>query len=206
MVVELVTRAGRYTPTADDVLWLARAVEAEGPPRVRVAQTLVNGFLWARAELDSGRTLAEWVRAYSQPVNPAWMPGGTLYQAELARAATPVQKEQVRAKGHRRQREHATRVSFSRDTQRAVEAALTRPPDLPGAVDFAAPWVEHDPPWVPFTPAKQGENRFWSRPGAVGWTGYVVDGAQGLPSPEQSGWWAWVCAIAGASLLWWSLK
>lgn len=204
MTVELVTRAGRYTPTPDDVLWLARAVQAEGAPRVRVAQTLVNGFLWARAELDSKRTLAQWVRAYSQPVNPDWMPGGKHYERELAAARLPVAQERIRSAGLRRQREHSTRLTFSPDTQRAVELALSKPPDLPGAVDFAAPWIDHGPPWVAFTPPIVGQNRFWSRPGAVGWTGYVVEGAEHLR--QQSKGWPWLVGIGGLLLVWWTRR
>ena len=202
-MIELVTTEGtRYAPTAEDILWLARAVEIKGAPRELVAQTLVNGFLWARQELGSKRTLAEWVRAYAQPINPLWMPGGKMFEAELAAAQTDAERAQVRAKGYRRQHEHAVRTVVSPATQRAVESALTAPPRLPGAVDYAAPWIEHHEPWIAFTPAQQGQNRFWARPGAVGWSGYVVDGTGTLPIARNSkGWLPWAVGIGGV-LLW----
>lgn len=206
-MIELVTTKGtRYAPTAEDILWLARAVEVEGAPRLRVAQTLVNGFLWARDELGSKRTVGEWVRAYAQPVNPMWMPGGKMYEHELANAKTEAEREAVRAKGYRRQREHATRVRFSDATQKAVETALTAPPELPGAVDYAAPWIDKPEPWVAFTPTRQGENRFWARPGAVGWSGYAVDGTGVLPIAKAQGrWLPWVVGIGGM-LLWLTIR
>lgn len=201
MAVELVTAKGtRYVPTAEDLLWLARAVQVEGPPRELVAQTLVNGFLWAREELKSKRTLAEWVRAYAQPVNPDWMPGGEHYERELKNASSDAERARIRATGWRRQQEHATRVKFSADTQKALEKALSAPPRLPGAVDYAAAWVDKPEPWVPFTPAEPGKNRFWSRPGAAGWSGYAVDGG---PLPAEGGrWLPWVAVGLGGVLLW----
>lgn len=202
MGVELVTAKGtRYTPTPEDVLWLARAVQVEGAPRELVAQTLVNGFLWARDALGSKRTLAQWVRAYAQPVNPEWMPGGEHYEQAMATADNDAERERIRAAGWRRQQEHATRTKFSRDTQTAVEKALSAPPRLPGAVDYAAAWVEKPAPWVPFTPKEPGKNRFWSRPGAAGWTGYAVNGSPLLPVASTGGrLLPWVGV--GALLLW----
>lgn len=202
----LVTVKGtRYEPTAEDVLWLARAVEVEGAPRELVAQTLVNGFLWAREAFDSKRTLAEWVRAYAQPVNPEWMPGGEHYERALLTASSDAERANIRAKGWRRQQEHATRTKFAADTQKAVERALAGPPRLPGAVDYAAAWVDKPAPWVPFTPAKPGQNRFWSRPGAAGWTGYAVDGATPVASSGR-GVLPWLAVAIGGAVLWLSRK
>ena len=40
---------GQYRVTPADRLWLLRAVAREGEPRARVAQTLVNRFVWLRS-------------------------------------------------------------------------------------------------------------------------------------------------------------
>jgi hypothetical protein len=178
------TRETTYDPTPQDVLWLRRAVEAEGEPRELVAQTLVNGFLWAREALGSKRTLADWVRAYAQPVNPRWMPGGDLHEHELAHAASEAERSASRARALKRARDHATRNVFTVATMRAVQRALEGPPQLPNATDYAAPTLVRPPPWVPLTPPTPGRNRFWMRPGAAGWQGYLTSLQHGM---QQSG-------------------
>ncbi len=192
------SRETTYAPTREDMAWLYRAVEAEGEPRELVAQTLVNGFLWARETLGSKRTLAEWVRAYSQPVNPRWMAGGDLYESELAKASTEQEREDVREKSRRRA-QHASRTTFSAGTMRAVQEALQgRGPRIPSATDFAAHYVARPAPWVALTPVKKGLNRLWMRPGAAGWQGYTTDAA-----PPRTGavWW-----LAGAVATYWLFR
>lgn len=134
----LVSHKGRPLPVdAQDALWLARAVEAEGAPRGYVAQTLVNRWAWL---LDRGNSpyprLQDLVRAYSQPVNPRWMEGGDLFEAELAELDDDAQRAAAveRARGRR---EHAARTVFSPNTKAAVDLALHGPIVIPpGAVDF----------------------------------------------------------------------
>lgn len=213
----LATRQGtRYTPTAEDVLWLSRAVEAEGPPHDLVAQTLVNGFLWARESLGSARTLAEWVRAYAQPISPAWMPGGEHYEArlaaadeEIATARTEAERERamadraaVVAAGERRQR-NAMRTRFSAVTVQAVQRALQAPPKFPEAVDYAAAWLEKPEPWKPITTPARTErvNKLWARPGAQGWSGYYVDGPPTPVRSSSSGKVLLIAGLCGALLL-----
>jgi hypothetical protein len=164
----------RYEPTEEDRLWLLRAVEQEGAPEDRVAQTLVNGFVWARSELGYRGALADWVRAYAQPVNPKWFTTGEKHVDALARATTDAERNKLRQKAYAREHVHSVRTSFSPLVKSAVEKALTRPPELREATDYAAAWVEKKPPWKPLTDAEEGLNRFWVRPGAVGWLGYGV--------------------------------
>lgn len=189
----------RYQPSPDDLLWLARAVEAEGEPRDQVAATLVNGFLWAREHLKSHRTLAEWVRAYAVPVSPLWMPGGARYEAALQAAGSDAERAEIRALGWRRQEEFAKRTEFSRSTKNAIERALSRGPEYPGAVDYAAWWLDKPEPWHAFTPAKKGTNRLWARPGAAGWTGYAVE--SGTNNTSKGTPWLGIAMAAGAGFM-----
>lgn len=172
----LVAEHVRYVPTPEDVLWLRRAVEAEGPPSYRVAATLVNGFMWARARLNSGRTLASWVRAYAQPVNPQWFVSGAKYKAALAEAQSDEERNALQNRAYLREHVHSTRTEFSDETLRAVEQALHVAPELKEATDYAAPSKAKGERWKALTIATPGQNRFWVRPAAIGWGGYTVSG------------------------------
>lgn len=162
-----------YEVTPDDELWLLRAVEAEGAPRADVAATLVNKFVWRRARTPFRGTLAEHVRQYSQPVNPRWFPEGDKYAESVARLSE-ADKQIALARAQHRVQVHASRTTFSAPTRKAVRLALTSPPRLPEATDFAAPWVERKPPWEALTPAEPGKNRLWVNPEAKGWKGYAI--------------------------------
>lgn len=122
--------------TSDDRLWLARAVDAEGAPETLVAQTLVNR--WANlhdAQPYAYPTLASLVRAYSQTVNPRWMPGGDL----LSRHMAQLEPREAAAELERAQRrvEHAQRNVFSPEAIEAVRRAVDGPIAIPyGAVHF----------------------------------------------------------------------
>lgn len=125
-----------------DRLWLSRAVEAEGQPRAHVAQTLVNRWAWL---LDKGETayprLQDLVRAYAQPVNPRWFPGGDLYQAQIDRLL-PNERAVIPAlhEAAVRRVKHAERTTFSPQTLAAVEMALKGPIVIaPGTVHFSVP-------------------------------------------------------------------
>lgn len=145
---QIVTPQGRTIPwDADDRLWLLRAVEAEGEPRDLVAQTLVNrwAFLWDTTPGKYTRLL-ELVRAYAQPVNPAWFPDGKLYLQSIPKLeATGVQQAELRAQ--KRRDVYSTRTSFSPNTVTAVEQALRGPVTIPaGALHYAAPSVQSQLP------------------------------------------------------------
>lgn len=164
-----------YSPTHEDVLWLKRAVQAEGPPRARVAATLVNKFMWARARLNSRRTLAQFVRAYAQPVNPRWFIGGDLYEAKVRNPKlTEKQRSAERNAALLRERVHSTRDSFKGETESAVQQALTSAPELRDATDYAKWDAPGKPGMVALTQAVPGTNRFWRAPAAEGWAGYTT--------------------------------
>lgn len=162
-----------YEVTPDDELWLLRAVEAEGAPRADVAQALVNRFVWRRTRTPFRGSLAEHVRAYSQPVNPRWFPDGDLFQ-ESVQKLSQADKQIAFARAQHRMESHATRSQFGAATRKAVRIALTQPPRLPRGTDFAAPWVEKRPPWEPLTPAEPGKNRIWTSPETKSWAGYSI--------------------------------
>ncbi len=158
----------RYQPTDEDVLWLSRAVEAEGPPRADVARALVNLFAFQRAH-GGTRTLTDVVRAYAQPVNPRWFPNGDLLQKN-----GPVSSEELQ-RALNRQNVHSKRTSFSPETQLAVNEALTTPFSS-DVTDYAVPTIDESRKgYEERSEPQRGLNRLWTR--APGWAGYSVDKA-----------------------------
>lgn len=126
----------RMRATYDDQLWLARAVEAEGEPRDLIAQTLVNRWV-TLADRGSADSLADTVRAYSQPVNPRWFPDGDLFRAAL-NAAAPADRARLLARAERRRDELSRVTLFSSETREAVRRAFEGPITIPaGALHFA---------------------------------------------------------------------
>lgn len=170
---QIVTSRGHVLPwTADDAIWLRRAVEREGEPREWVAQTLVNR--WALLK-DRGvadyPTLGSFVRAYAQVVNPRWFPGGDLHRAALAEHAPrgEAHRADMIARAERRRDVHSTRKIFQPATEaavaRALQGAITLPPGVTEyAADSASARRRHGAP----TYAQPGENAFWApHPGAL---------------------------------------
>ena len=138
----ILSAGGRRLPILPfDWLWLARAVEAEGEPHALVAQTLVNRWAWLRDRgLKQYPTLTSLVRGYAQPVNPRWMPGGELFEAELRETADASARARLEEHARRRRDVHARREVFGADTRNAVGQALVRGPiTIPaGAVHYSA--------------------------------------------------------------------
>lgn len=164
-----------YEPSEEDILWLRRAVQAEGAPLDEVAATFVNGFMFARAKgKPSGKgTLTDYVRAYSSTVNPRWYPGGDLYQAAYDNAHSE-QKTLLLERAMRRRDEFSVATTFKPSVEAAVNRALAQPPRIPNATDFAAPHVTREHPWLTLTKAEKGRNTFFARPGAGDWGGYTI--------------------------------
>lgn len=184
-----------YQVTANDVLWLRRAVEAEGEPREAVAKALVNLFvLRMAARPASPQSLEKLVRAYAQPVNPRWFVGGDLYEAALKKAE-PGKRDVMRMAAQRRERVHSERTTFSEETDRAVMKALG---GVVGSdvTDYAAPWVDGAAKgYEPRSAQEPSKNRLWTR--APGWAGYrAADGVAG-----QAGGFALLEALLPAALL-----
>lgn len=125
--------------TAEDALWLARALAGEGPPHTHIAQTLVNRWAWL-ADFVPGTypTLTSLVRAYAQPVNPAWFPGGEKFQDAYAAETSPEKRASMLAKAVHRRDVHQHRTKFPPVVVDAVNAALRGPLVIsPGSVEYA---------------------------------------------------------------------
>lgn len=181
-MVEIVARGKASTPypvRASDVLWLMRAVEAEGPVQAHVAAVLVNGFTWARANGKWNRTLADWVRAYAQPVNPAYYPDGELFRKAYDAADTEDAKATLLRRAEARRDVHSKKREFTTATQKAVVNALEGRTKFPAeATDYARWDVDASGKgYRPLQVATKGQNRLWARPGTEGWDGYAVAGA-----------------------------
>ena len=177
---------GAYQPTHNDRVWLSRAVEGEGAPERLVAQALVNRFMWLR-ERDPKLypTLADFVRAYAQPINPRWMQGGDKFEARW-RKADAAGKVRLRQQNARRQA-HSTMTDFSDKTEDAVHRALTAGPvDLPSpdTTDYSAANMPEPGHLVRKTEHVPGRNTFYAAKGARGWKGY---GARVAPALGGAG-------------------
>jgi len=162
---------GEYRVTPSDRLWLLRAVQAESnkpDDRRRVAQTLVNRFVYLRARGSSTYpTLTKLVRAYAQPINPLWESKSTEKCRQYPSACT----DAMIAK----RREARTRSVFDDSTEEAVEWALTR-----GMAGFDARSVHYAAPGVgasgkiKLTADRQGYNTFYAIDSSQSWKGYGV--------------------------------
>lgn len=153
--------------TADDRLWLARAVAREGEPLDLVAQALVNRWAWlADAQPGTYPRLQDLVRAYAQPVNPRWMPGGDLFERRLERLRATGQTARIdveRRRAARRVR-YAQATQFSPAVLDAVRQAVMGPVTLPAGVQHY-----HARPGRPFPEVVRGvpgqSNTFYRAPG-----------------------------------------
>jgi hypothetical protein len=183
-----------YTVTDNDVLWLARAVEAEGPIQSQVAGALVNGFCFQRSRGQT-RDLTSHVRAYAQPVNPRWYALGDLFLKDVAGKSEAARKLATAA-ADRRERVHSTRGTFSAGTHAAVIAALNGRAEIPSnATDYAAAHIDATSKgYTPLEPPQSSRNRLWSRPGAEAWAGYLVDATDA---------WPWLVGVALVGFVVW---
>jgi hypothetical protein len=197
-----------YEVRKTDVLWLLRAVQAEGADQREVAAVLLNGFAWARTMNGYRDTLSDWVRAYAQPVSPQWYADGEKTKEALAAATTDAQRNKLLLKANARQYVHSTRTKFTEPTQRAVHAALTGQTKIPAqATDYAGPNVDASRKgYRPLQVQKAGEkkNRLWARPGTEQWEGYAI---AGVLIPKRFPWltvfFAAALAAVGAVYVWW---
>ena len=169
---------GQYRVTPADRLWLLRAVAREGEPRARVAQTLVNRFVWLRSRGSSAyKTLADLVRAYAQPVNPRWFVAGDLYRAFVE--ANPDHWMAAKSRALRRE-VYSRATSFTQDVRAAVARALgVGSADInPSTVHYlssqgTARDIERRPTLTITHEGARGErNVFYAHGRSEGWRGY----------------------------------
>lgn len=173
MTVELRSTGAIRTPEGkflrirpQDQLWLLRAVEAEGAPKEMVAQALVNrwAYLYDHGYAEQYPTLASLVRAYAQPVNPRWFPGGDLHVRALERGQDTEQR------AAKRRDVHSTRSLFSASTRAAVRRAMGGPLTLPaGVVHYSVPRDSDDWKRLEIIPGERGRtNAFYAAEGSRG--------------------------------------
>ena len=179
-----------YEPTQDDVVWLQRAVEGEGPVESEVAQVLVNRFayLWQVAQRVDGTpfypTIAALAQAYAQPINPRWMEGGDKYEDAWASARTDQRRDELRAR-HALRKAHRELQTFSDKTRAAVRGALTTPPTIPAAwLHYSAPGTGRKGLPV-LTPPVKGRNQMFGVNGAGSWAGYRMKNAGAALTPTR---------------------
>ena len=161
-----------YYPTADDRLWLLRAVAAEGKPEPMVARALVNLFMLQRSKGNT-QTLAKLVRAYAQPVNPRWFPDGDLHIAAKAKGQDTAERAIKRIAHSMR-----TLAAMPPHVVQAVNEALKSSFES-DITDYAAPTLDATSKgYLPRSVATPGVNRFWTR--ASTWPGYMTDATGAL--------------------------
>lgn len=147
-----------YALNNEDYLALLRAVEFEGEPREAVAWTLLQRFAYIYPQYKS---LAKFIQAYAQPINPRWFVSGDLHKARYAKLIKAnlideASDELQRAK--RREVYASTPIEkISRATRDVVDPIfLGGPSPVPGAVHYRAPTVNTKS----VEEAKQARNQF----------------------------------------------
>lgn len=84
-----------YQVTPEDRLTLIRSVWREGRPQTAVAFTLLQRFTYI---YPTYRYLADFIKAYSQSINPRWFPTGDKHLSAIAALKTETQTQEVKAK------------------------------------------------------------------------------------------------------------
>lgn len=133
-----------YVLSNEDYLALLRAVEFEGEPRDAVAWTLLQRFAFIYPQYDS---LAKFIQAYAQPINPRWYPTGDLHKARfavLAKAKRVQEAEDELKRAARRVQYGNTPIEkISRATRDVVDPIfLGGASPVQGAVHYRAPTVD----------------------------------------------------------------
>lgn len=131
-------REFQYIVTDQDRAWFARAIWREGTPRVAVGYTLLQRFA---SLYPKYQTFAKFLRAYCQPINPAWYTTGFRHKRLLKslrkkRDAQGIAAEIERAR--RRERYSTTPVAQIPENYRILADRI-----LTGAPHNPVPTAEH---------------------------------------------------------------
>jgi len=131
-----------YQITAADLVMLAKACHWEGGTRPAATLWTYASRLYARRARSE--TLADLVRAHSQPLNPRWhrtgefcRPGGAYEHGHECRASSLARRDEAQA-----QTWEQIPVTARTLAERFVGARVANP--APGAVDFAAEGLDGD--------------------------------------------------------------
>jgi hypothetical protein len=132
---KIVAGSWSYTLTDEDKLWAARMAQYEGGNPAATLWTMTQAY--ARRAIHSRYpTFTDFIRSYSQPINPIWALGGSRCPNASDDPSSPCYTNRLRA------RERASTMAFSQadgDVQEAVNKwyAGTLPNPVPKAVEFA---------------------------------------------------------------------
>lgn len=134
----------RYVLTQDDVDTLMRAVNFEGAPQAAVCWTLLQRFCFVYPIYTS---LATFVQAYAQPINPLWFPSGKRHIAELERLTRRGLREEYTAE-ERNAAKRRDMASLPLEQLQSRNRAIVQdvlsgqtPSPAPQAVHYRAPTV-----------------------------------------------------------------
>jgi hypothetical protein len=164
--------------TNDDIITVAKMVEAEGAWECELHAAVL---IWAVAQRQAyfrgtqSMSFGDYIRAFSQPLNPAWARGGEYCTPPISpRNASGCQESAfVRRERFARMTWDDIRPSAKRFALKWAAGQLRNP--TPGIIDFAAGNVgQNKPGYVPA--AKFGNNRFYidTSRGTDRWTGAEV--------------------------------
>lgn len=181
-----------YTVTPEDRTWWIRAIWREGSPQIAVGHTLLQRFTYLYSTGGPYRTLTSFLRAYCQPINPAWLPGGRLSEAKIKRLGKKGDQAGIEAERERAKKRaiySSTPVSqipvrYRQIAEQILSGATSSP--IPGALHFTSSFAGRgDSPTVAKQKAEnyaakknlktvriaegfgQGVNWFFSVPGKV---------------------------------------
>lgn len=133
-----------YAVTPEDSLWWARAIWREGAPQIAVGHALLQRFAYLYSTNAPYKTLTSFLRAYCQPINPEWFPGGKLSTAKITRltkAGDSAGAAAERAKAQQRLVYSQTPLSQIptryREIAEQILAGATSSP-IPGAMHFTS--------------------------------------------------------------------
>lgn len=128
----------KYTVTDEDRIWFARAIWREGPPRAAVGHTLIQRFA---SIYPTYPTLTSFLRAYSQPINPAWFPTGARHKRSLDRLRRAGKTREAAAEIEAARR----RVEYSNTPWESIPEQYRQLSDnlLAGNVSNPVPTAEH---------------------------------------------------------------
>jgi hypothetical protein len=155
--------------TPGEWLWFARSLNHEGAPMEGNAWTMLQRFAFMYPRF---KKFGDFVRAFSQPVNPKFYPDGSKHLEWMAAATTDERRADLTRRAERRLR--FAREGWS-DISPRVKITLAKilagelPSPVPGAIDFAAvadPEAHARARGLTLVRATPGQNSFFTKAGA----------------------------------------
>jgi hypothetical protein len=135
-------RSVDYELSDRDYITLARAVELEGPPEDAVAWTLLQRFAFLYPRYSS---VAQFVEAYAQPINPNWFPSGAMHLSAVQNLQDAGKLREAELENQRAIRRVANArmplSSIRGEIRQIIEALFASGSEspYPGSVHYCAP-------------------------------------------------------------------